>query len=80
MKVVYDEMTADFDHKTSVQIDYELSEEMKQKDHWFEAGIGWSNRIVSRNVTNQVMGVTLFSNRLNLNTKTSFGWKAYIIL
>ena len=52
MRVVYDSLSDDYNFQKSVQIDYELSEEMKNTDHWYEAGIGWSNRVVSSNVTN----------------------------
>ena len=51
---------------------------MIAKSHWFEVGIGWANRVVSSNVEGLIMGVTAISNRLNLHTQTSFGWKAYI--
>ena len=77
-KVVYDLMRSDVNYECSITMDYEISQEMKQNDHSFEVGIGWANRIVSSNVGRLVMGVTLLSNRLNLNTQTSFGWKAYI--
>ena len=41
---------------------------MKNTDHWFEAGIGWGNRVVSNNKLNEVVGVGIISNRLNLHT------------
>ena len=86
MQVIYDlyssEVFGNDRHVNTVEIDYRLSAKKAKENHFFEAGIGWSNRVVSSNETSQVMGVTKLSNRLNLHTNSSvsFGWKAYIQL
>ena len=84
MQVIYDLYSSDVygnsRHVSTVEIEYKLSEKKSKENIFFEAGIGWSNRVVSSNATSEVMGVTLLSNRLNLNSNSSFGWKAYIQL
>ena len=82
MQVIYNLYSSDVygndRHNSTVEIDYKLSPKKAAENRYFEVGIGWSNRVVSSNETSQVMGITLLSNRLNLNTNSSFGWKAYI--
>jgi len=46
----------------------------------FEAGVAWYNYEFSKSSESHVFAVMQTSNRLNLNTATSLGMKAYINL
>lgn len=56
----------------------ELLTEQGAKD--FEIGVAWYNYEFSKKQKNNVFSVMQNSNRLNMNTKTSLGIKAYINL
>ena len=51
---------------------------MKNSDTDFELGIDWYNYEFSKSSEMQVNAFQFISNRLNLNTKTSLGFKSYI--
>ena len=62
----------------TVTAHYNLTKKMKNSDTDFELGIDWYNYEFSKSRKIQVNAFQFISNRLNLNTKTSLGFKSYI--
>ena len=60
---------------------YTLSKEIQNTDTIFEIGMTWYNYEYTNNkAKNNIFKIKYDSNRLNLNTKTSLGFKSYIDL
>ena len=57
---------------------YNLSSTMQGEDRDFELGMNWYNYEFSKDSPLEVSAYKFISNRLNLNTKTSLGFKAFI--
>ena len=51
---------------------------MKENSTDFEIGMAWYNYEFSKKRSGKISAFRFYSNRLNLNTKTSLGMKAFI--